>query len=99
MKNSGRANGVVFLSAANAFAAFNEVRKAGYEPIVVGAGSDRIKGYISLLDDKFLDAKEKKQKHYELPGLETRHELKGTEENLSKIDSAVPISKVSKIWK
>jgi hypothetical protein len=95
MKNSGRANGVVFLSAANAFAAFNEVRKAGYEPIVVGAGSDRIKGYISLLDDKFLDAKEKKQKHYELPGLETRHELKGTEENLSKIDSAVPISKVS----
>ena len=95
MKNSGRANGVMFLSASNAFEAFNEVRKAGYEPIVVGAGSDRIKGYMSMLDDKFLDGKDKKQKHYELPGLETRHEMKGTEEAISKIDGHVSISNVS----
>lgn len=55
MKHSGRANGVEFLSAGNAFAAFNEVRKAGYEPIVIGAGSDRISGYLDMLNSKFVD--------------------------------------------
>jgi len=94
MSNSGRANGVVFLSASNAFEAFNEVRKAGYEPIVIGSGSDRAKGYLSMLDDKFLDRNGKKQKHYILPGLETRHQISGTEENLDKLGTP-EISKVS----
>ena len=95
MKHSGKANGVLFLSGSSAFDAFNEVRLAGLEPIVIGAGSDRIKGYIDLLNDKFLDKKENKQKHYELPGLESRHSLKGTEENISNIGDSIPISKVS----
>lgn len=97
MKHSGRANGVEFLHAPNAFAAFNEVRKAGYEPIVVGAGSDRVQGYLDLLDDKFVDAKGKKQKHYSLSGLDTRHELKPTEDSLEKLkdETKIDVSSVS----
>lgn len=82
MKHSGKANGVEFLTSTNAFAAFNEVRKAGYEPIVVGAGSDRLKGYLDLLDEKFLDDKGKKQKHYSVTGLDTRSEMKPNEASL-----------------
>ena len=97
MQHSGRANGVEFLSAGNAFAAFNEVRKAGYEPIVIGAGSDRVSGYLDLLDSKFVDNNGKKQKHYELTGLETRHELKPNEESLEKIkdEDSIKVSSVS----
>ncbi len=96
MEHSGRANGVVFLNAPNAFAAFNEVRKAGYEPIVVAAGSDRVDGYISLLDDKFLDSNGKKQKHFKIGEL-ARHELPATEKSLKKIkdDSSVDAGEVS----
>ena len=91
MKHSGRANGVLFLSAANAYDGFNAVREAGFEPIVVGAGSDRAKGYIDLLDDKFVDRNGKKQKHYELPGLATRHQVNDPH----KITSEPDVSKVS----
>ena len=96
MEHSGRANGVVFINAPNAFAAFNEVRKAGYEPIVVAAGSDRVDGYISLLDDKFLDSNGKKQKHFKISEL-ARHELPATEKSLKKIkdDSSVDAGEVS----
>jgi hypothetical protein len=91
MRHSGRANGVMFLSASNAFEGFNAVREAGFEPIVVGAGSDRAKGYIDLLDDKFVDKNGKKQKHYELPGLEVRHQV----DDPQKINANSDISKVS----
>ena len=96
MENSGRANGVVFLNAHNAFAAFNEVRKAGYEPIVVAAGSDRVEGYIKLLDDKFLDKNGKKQKHFKIGEL-TRHELPANEKSLKKIhdENSVDAGEVS----
>ena len=95
MQNSGRANGVEFISANNAFAGFDEVRKAGYEPIVIGAGSDRADGYLSMLDDKFLDKNGKKQKHYELAGLDTRNELKPTEDTISHLGDKIAIQSVS----
>lgn len=96
MENSGKANGVIFLTGKNAFDAFNEVRKAGYEPIVVGAGSDRVAGYLDMLNDRFLDGNDKKQKHYALPGIEQRNELKSSKESLEKIkDAVVDVSKVS----
>ena len=41
MTASGKANGVKFIIAPSAFAAFEEVRKAGYEPYGIAAGSDR----------------------------------------------------------
>lgn len=76
MESSGRANGVKFLVAPSAFAAFTEVRKAGMEPVVVAAGSDRLPGYLKLLDDYFTEdgtpTKKggKSIKHHSVPGLE-----------------------------
>ena len=96
MQHSGKANGVIFLVAKNAFDAFNQVRKAGYEPIVVGAGSDRVDGYLDMLNDKFVDNSGKKQKHYQLSGVESRNELKASKESLDRIkDGQVNVSKVS----
>lgn len=94
MTHSGRANGVLFLSANSAYDAFNEVRRSGYEPIVIGSGSDRAKTYLELLDSKFLDVNGKPQKHYILPGLEERHQLKPSEENLEKVET-IKVSTVS----
>jgi len=95
MENSGRANGVIFLSANNALNAFNEVRKAGYEPTVIGAGSDRATGYLSILDSKFLDKNGNKQKHYVLGGIDTRKELKPSKDSIDGLDKNVQVSKVS----
>ena len=50
LESSGRANGVKFIVAPSAFAAFEEVRKAGFEPIAIAAGSDRAPGYLKMLD-------------------------------------------------
>lgn len=95
MKHSGRANGAEFYSAHDAFSAFVEVRNNGIEPVVIGAGSDRLSGYIDLLNEKFLDKKGKKQKHYELT-IETRHEAPATQKSLDKIgDKDIPVSSVS----
>lgn len=55
MTGSGKANGVKFLSAPSAFEAFEAVRKAGFEPIVVAAGSDRAEKYKELLNKYFKD--------------------------------------------
>lgn len=76
MESSGRANGVKFLTAPNAFAAFAEVRKSGMEPMAVAAGGDRLPGYLKLLHDHFTDdgtpVKEggKLIKRHSVPGLE-----------------------------
>lgn len=70
MESSGRANGVRFLVAPSAFAAFEEVRKAGFEPIAVAAGSDRAPKYIDLLDKYFKTKKDAAIKHHAVPGLE-----------------------------
>lgn len=66
MKSSGKCNGVKFLSAPNAFAALEEVRKAGYEPIAVAAGSDRIDGYITMLNKYYTTADGDAIKHYKI---------------------------------
>src|SRR5271154_3902009 len=53
MKASGKANGVTFYDAPNAFAAFSMLRDKGYEPIVVAAGPERLPGYKQILDKYF----------------------------------------------
>lgn len=53
MEASGNANGVKFLIAPNAFAAFAKVREAGMEPIAVAAGEDRAPEYSRILDKHF----------------------------------------------
>jgi hypothetical protein len=83
MSSSGRANGVVFITAPSAFAAFEEVRKSGYEPIAIAAGSDRIEKYIGLLDKYFTASDDSKIDHVAIPGLE-RQGQDGKENNKSK---------------
>lgn len=70
MESSGRANGVKFLTAPSAFAAFEKVREAGYEPIAVAAGSDRVERYLELLDKYFTSANGESIKHVKVAGLE-----------------------------
>lgn len=53
MQSSGNANGVIFISAKNAFDAIVQMRKKGFEPIAIGAGSDRAKSYMDLLTKSF----------------------------------------------
>lgn len=71
---SGKANGVIVLTAPSGFAAFEEVRKAGYEPIAVAAGSDRADGYLDMLDKYFTDSNGGKIKHVKVAGLERADE-------------------------
>lgn len=66
MQGSGRCNGIKFLSAPNAFIALEEVRKAGYEPIAVASGSDRMDGYITMLDKYYQDDQGNSIKHYKI---------------------------------
>ena len=70
MESSGRANGVKFLIASSAFAAFEEARKAGYEPIAIAAGSDRAGGYLKMLDKYFTKKDGSTIKHQAIPGLD-----------------------------
>jgi nicotinamide mononucleotide adenylyltransferase len=97
IENSGKAHGVDILHAKNAFDAFNQVRKHGYEPYMIGAGSDRLQGYLDLLDSKFTNNKGKQQKHIPLPNIKSRHELDDTKDSLEKIKSegVVKIDQVS----
>jgi hypothetical protein len=69
MESSGKANNIKFLTAKNAFLALGVIRENGYEPIAVGAGSDRAADYIRLLDKHFKSHDDTKIKHYVVPGL------------------------------
>jgi glycerol-3-phosphate cytidylyltransferase-like family protein len=66
MSGSGLADGVKFLKAESAFAAFEEVRKCGYEPIVIADGSDRDGKFKELLDKYFKSKDNSDIKHYSL---------------------------------
>lgn len=79
MKASGKANGVIFIVAESAFDAFAQVRKQGYEPIAVAAGSDRADGYLQMLNKYFKTPEDEDIKHYTVPGLERKDE-KGVNE-------------------
>ena len=70
MESSGKANGVIFLTAKNAFVALGVIRDNGYEPIVIGAGSDRAEHYKKLLDKNFKDVDNGDISHYVIPGLD-----------------------------
>lgn len=74
MTASGKANGVKFIEAPSAFAAFEEVRKAGFEPYAVAAGSDRGAKYLEMLDKYFTDKDGGKLQHVVMPGLQDRED-------------------------
>jgi len=75
MSSSGKANGVIFVTAPSAFAAFEAVRAAGYEPVAIAAGSDRIDKYMGLLDKYFTKVDGSKIKHIAI-GLERAEQEK-----------------------
>ena len=85
---SGKANGVKILSAGSAFAAFEEVRKAGFEPYAIAAGSDRAKGYKEMLD-KYYTSSEGKTLHHEV--------MSGLAEREDPEDDGVPSEEVLKL--
>jgi hypothetical protein len=66
MTGSGKAQGCRFLIAGSAFEAFEEVRKAEYEPIAVAAGSDRGGKYLEMLDKYFKTNDHEPIDHYEI---------------------------------
>lgn len=71
MQASGKANGVRFLIADNAMNAFKAVQDEGFEPLVVAAGSDRVKKYLEMLDKYFpITINGKEIKHKSVPGLD-----------------------------
>jgi hypothetical protein len=69
MKASGRANGVIFLTAKNGSIALGIMRDNGYEPIAIGAGSDRAQGYLTLLKKSFFKPNGSELDHTIVPGL------------------------------
>jgi hypothetical protein len=76
MRASGKANGITFLTATDAFKGFVAVRKAGFEPVAIAAGSDKTQAYLDLLDKSFKDG-EKPIAHYAVAGLNRDADGKG----------------------
>ncbi len=74
MTASGKANGVKFIVATGAFQAFEEVRKIGFEPVAIAAGSDRGNEYLVMLDKYFTSKDGSKIQHTLVPGLEERED-------------------------
>jgi hypothetical protein len=81
MKASGNADGVVFLTATNAFTAFEAIRTAGFEPIVITGGQERVADYITLMDKYLKTPDDKPIKHQALKLLrdEEAVDLSGSE--------------------
>lgn len=94
MEASGNANGVKFLVADNAFAGFEAVRKLGFEPIAIAAGSDRAAKYLDMLDKYFTNNGEK-VKHYIVPGLEREDADDDAEITAASTDTKIDVTKVS----
>jgi hypothetical protein len=69
MTASGQANGVKFLTAKSAFDAYMAVRRAGFEPLVIAAGSDRAPEYLRLLNSAFKERDGTAIEHRVVPGL------------------------------
>lgn len=96
MEASGKANGCIFLVADNAFSALAIVRDNGFEPIAIGAGSDRAQMYIDSLDDYFKDKSGNKIKHYIIPGLERDDDAELTNKDDKNLATNKSIKKLRK---
>lgn len=103
MRGSGNADGVRFLKASSAFLAFEECRKAGYEPIAVAAGSDRGDNYLEMLNKYYKTADGSVIKHHliELPRADTNESNEKVDKDaaladvLRYTDSDIPVTMVS----
>lgn len=102
MTGSGKANGIKFLVAKSAFDAFEEVRKAGFEPIAIAAGSDRADKYLEMLDKYFKTKDGKQIKHHAITlqrvseGKEDKHKKTAALDDILKyMDDDIPTDMVS----
>ncbi len=102
MTASGKADGIKFIVASSAFAAFEEVRKAGFEPVAVAAGSDRADSYLQMLDKYFLTKAGEKIKHHAITLGRTMghtakkgHEKEALADILAHVDAEIPVEMVS----
>lgn len=91
MEASGRANGVKFLTARNGSIALGVLRDNGYEPIAIGAGSDRAAGYLKMLKKSFTKPDGSEIDHVVIPGLDRAAEAVETKKIDKKlaVDSAI----------
>lgn len=91
MKASGRANGVIFLKSNSGFTATGKIRDEGYEPIAIGAGSDRAQTYKENLDKFFKTEQGDDIEHYIIPGLDREESSVETKKaaKLLSVDSAL----------
>lgn len=99
MKASGKANGVIFLKSNSGFTATGKIRDEGFEPIAIGAGSDRAKSYKDNLDKFFKKESGEDIEHVIIPGLDRKEsavETKKTAKQLS-VDSAIDKIKDSQL--
>ena len=88
MGASGYTNGVKFVVGKSAIDGFKQVQQAGYEPVLVAAGSDRGENYKALLDRYFSDT----EHHMLTMG---RVENPPLEQTLQHLDKDLPISLVT----
>lgn len=105
MIGSGKADGVKFLKAGSAFDAFEAVRKAGFEPIAIAAGSDRASNYLSMLDKYFKTSDGESIKHHKIELPRSANEETAPKEKIDKdaaladvlkyVDKDLPIEMVS----
>jgi len=97
MKGSGKANGALFFSATNAFAAFGMLREKGYEPVAIAAGTDRIEDYKKMLDKYFLTPDEQPIEHHKIH-LERDEDAIETDKEAKKnaMDTALKSAKAGK---
>ena len=105
MIGSKKADGFNFLIAPSAFDAFEEVRKAGFEPIAIATGTDREGQYLKMLDQYFTTKDGGKIKHHEIKlerdvdgqhqGTENLDKEAALDDILKYVDKDIPINMVS----
>ena len=100
MQNSGKANIISrdhFVKANGAFDAFVQVRKAGYEPVVIcTADEEAKKTYLDMLDKYFTKDDGTQIKHTAVPGLFRDDDAQGKDEGNKKEAALQTLEKMVK---
>lgn len=100
LQQSGKANIVPrdhFIPANGAFAAFVNVRKAGYEPIAIcTADAASEKSYLELLDKYFKNDDDTPIQHFAVPGITRDEESQGANETSKKSNALAILQRMVK---
>lgn len=100
LQQSGKANVVNrdhFLPSNGAFAAFINVRKAGYEPIAIcTADKEAETSYMTILDKYFKNDDDTPIEHFTVPGITRDEESQGKDEGSKKANALAILQKMTK---